>query len=255
MSAAITARQRDKRVTVMSNDAAGSGLYKAAEVRNYPGLPNISGAKLLAGFTAQAVSMGAVVARERVSVVLPVGGAVSVNSSGGVTSAGAVVLAIGVAQTTVFPGELELLGRGVSYCATCDGMFFRKKRVCVIMQSADAESEAAYLESIGCEVVRLTPRTGSASVNGGGRVESVTVDGATVECAGVFILRDTVLPSALAAGIALSDGCIGTDHAMRTSLPGVFAAGDCTGTPYQIAKAVGQGQIAALSAVEYIDKN
>jgi thioredoxin reductase (NADPH) len=252
LSAAITARQRGMSAAVISNDASGSGLYKAEKICNYPGLPDISGADLLSALVSHAEKMGAVIMRERVSAVLPAGGAVSVNHTSGVSLAGAVILAVGIARDGVFPGELELLGRGVSYCATCDGVFFRGKRVCVVMRTADAETEAAYLESIGCDVVRLTRRGDAIAINGADRVESVTAGGETTACDGVFILRDTVLPAALAAGIELSGGHIKADASMRTNLPGVFAAGDCAGAPYQIAKAAGQGQTAALAASEFL---
>jgi thioredoxin reductase (NADPH) len=251
LSAAITARQRGKSVAVVTNDASGSGLYRAGQVRNYPGLPDISGADLLDKLREHAESMGASVINERVLAIAPADGAVGVSRATDVSRAAAVILAIGAAQSSVFPGEAEFLGRGVSYCATCDGMFFRGKRVCVVMRAPDAESEAEYLESIGCEVVRLSPR--DMTINGARTVESVTADGETVRCAGVFILRRTIAPASLAAGVELRGGHIGTDEAMRASLPGVFAAGDCAGPPYQIAKAAGQGQIAALSAAGYID--
>jgi thioredoxin reductase (NADPH) len=220
-------------------------------VRNYPGLPDISGADLLDKLRGHAEGMGADIIIERVSSVIPADGGVGVSRATDVSYTKAVILALGASQPSVFPGETELLGRGVSYCATCDGMFFRGKRVCVIMHAPDAESEAEYLESIGCEVVRLTPR--DVTINGARTVESVTADGETVKCDGVFILRHTIAPASLAAGVELRGGHIGTDEAMLTSLPGIFAAGDCTGAPYQIAKAVGQGQIAALSAAGCID--
>jgi thioredoxin reductase (NADPH) len=251
LSAAITARQRGKSVAVVTNDASESGLYKAGCVRNYPGFPDVSGARLLDKLREHAESMGAIVIKERVSSVMPIGGGVSVGHAADVSSAKVSILALGVAQSSVFPGESELLGRGVSYCATCDGMFFRGKRVCVVMHAPDAEGEAEYLESIGCEVVRLLSR--DVSVNGARTVESVTADGKIVKCDGVFILRHTIAPASLAPDVEMRGGHIGTDSVMRTNLPGIFAAGDCTGAPYQIAKAVGQGQIAALSAADYID--
>jgi thioredoxin reductase (NADPH) len=114
------------------------------------------------------------------------------------------------------------------------------------MQSPDAEDEAKYLESIGCDVTRLNPE--SFVINGDVAVRSVTADGEDIVCSGVFIFRRTVAPASLAAGIATREGHIIVDEAMRTNIPGVFAAGDCAGEPFQIAKAAGQGQVAALSA-------
>jgi thioredoxin reductase (NADPH) len=251
LSAAITARQRGKSVAVISNDASESGLYKTGSVRNYPGFADISGAALLDKLYRHAADMGAEHIRSRVSSVLPAGDSVGVSHAADVSMARAAILAIGLERPSVFQGELELLGRGVSYCATCDGRFFKGKRVCAVMRAGDAEGEAKYLESIGCEVVRLTSR--DIAINGGAAVESVTADGLDIPCAGVFIFRHTVAPASLLPGIEMFDGHIKADGAMRTNMPGVFAAGDCAGAPYQIAKAAGQGQVAALSAAGYVE--
>jgi thioredoxin reductase (NADPH) len=159
-------------------------------------------------------------------------------------------LAIGIVQTAVYPGEKELLGSGVSYCATCDGMLYRGKKVAVVCLSPDAEEEADFLTSIGCEVTKL--KTKNIRINGTDKVTSVTADGEDIPCDGVFILRQTIAPASLIPGLATERGHIRVDKSMKTNIPGVFAAGDCTGTPYQIAKAVGEGQVAVLSAIEYL---
>jgi len=83
-------------------------------------------------------------------------------------------------------------------------------------------------------------------------VTGVLLDGEFHEAGGVFILRQTVAPTAILPGLEMENGYVRTDRQMRTSARGVFAAGDCTGKPLQIAKAVGEGLIAALSAVEYL---
>jgi thioredoxin reductase (NADPH) len=80
----------------------------------------------------------------------------------------------------------------------------------------------------------------------------VTADGNDIPCDGVFILRATIAPTALVPGLETEKNHIKVDRAMRTSIPGIFAAGDCIGTPYQVVKAAGEGQIAVLSAVEYL---
>ena len=250
LSAAITARQRGKTATIIANDRTQSGLYRASEVDNYPGLPKISGADLSDKLTEHALAMGAELIAGRVSTILPMGGSFGVGYGTQILSAKCVILATGVAQTATFPGEAELLGRGVSYCATCDGMLFRGRRVCVVCLSPEAESEADYLESIGCDVVRVM--TNKVTVNGGDTLKSITADGEEILCDGVFILRRTIAPNAMLPGLELAGGHIKVDAAMRTSIPGAFAAGDCIGKPYQIAKATGEGLIAALSAAEYI---
>lgn len=250
LSAAITARMRSKSVAVISNLRTGSGLYKAPKVDNYPGFPAISGAELLNKFSLHAAGTGAEIIQGRVTSILPMGEQFGVSYGSEIAAAKAVILATGVVQTSLFPGEEALLGSGVSYCATCDGMLYRGKKVCVVCLSPDAEEEAAFLESIGCEVVRLT--TKNIVINGEHKVASVMADGVEIPCDGVFILRPSIAPATLVPGLLTAGGHIQVDPRMRTNIPGIFAAGDCTGAPYQVAKAVGEGLVAALSAVEYL---
>ena len=250
LSAAITAKMRNKSVAVISSIRTDSGLYKAAKVDNYPGFPAVSGAELLNKFSMHAAGIGAEIIRGRVTSILPMGEEFGVSYGSEMVTAKAIVLATGIVQTSVFPGEEDLLGSGVSYCATCDGMLYRGKKVCVVCLAPDAEEEAAFLESIGCDVVRLT--TKNIVINGENRVTSVTADGEEIPCEGVFILRPTIAPAKLVPGLMMTDGHIQVDPKMRTNIPGVFAAGDCTGAPYQVAKAVGEGQVAVLSAAEYL---
>ena len=181
-------------------------------------------------------------------------------------NARAVVLAAGVARGKKFAGEAELLGRGVSYCATCDGMLYRGKPVAVVGRSPDAPEEANFLKNLGCQVTYLAPKrpealdadipfvqTGTVSIQGQLTVTGLTANGESIPCAGVFILRPAVAPTDLLPTLATANGAIQVDRSMATNLPGVFAAGDCTGAPYQIAQAAGEGQVAALSACAYLD--
>ena len=252
LSAAITAGQRGNSAVVISNDSSGSGLYKAREIGNYPGFPDISGPELLEKLTAHAISSGAELHTGRVSTVMPTGEAFHIGYGAAILSSKCLILATGVAQTSLFPGEEELLGRGVSYCATCDGMLFRGKQVCVVCLTPDAGEEAEYLASIGCGVTQL--HTSKIRINGEKKVTSVTADGKEIGCDGVFVLRKAIAPHMLVSGLDMDNGHIRTDPYGRTNIPGIFAAGDCTGKPYQIARATGQGQVAALSASEFIQK-
>jgi len=250
LSAAITARQRGKSAAVISNEYKKSGLYKAREIGNYPGFPGISGPDILDKLASHALSAGVKQITGRVSNILPSGHVFYVGFDNEIETAKSVILATGVVQSSLFPGEEELLGSGVSYCATCDGMLFRGKSVCVVSLIPEAEEEALYLESIGCRVIRLA--TKDIVINGEKHVESVTAGGETIDCDGVFILRQAVAPHILVKGLATEKNHIITDRSGKTNMPGIFAAGDCVGTPYQIAKAVGEGNVAALIAAEYI---
>ena len=251
LSAAITACSRDKSVTVISNDASGSGLFKAPVVDNYPGLPGISGAELSKRLCDHAMQAGAEIITGRATSALKSKSGISVAYGNDMISGKTLILAPGVIQTSVFPGEAELLGRGVSYCATCDGMLYRGKKVVVISLSPEAPAEAEYLRSIGCDVTELT--TKNVVINGTSKFKSITADGDVIACDAVFILRQSISPSALLKGLDTENGHIMVSHGYMTSVEGVFAAGDCIGAPYQIAKAVGEGQLAAFSAIEYTD--
>ena len=197
LSAAITVRQRGKSATVISNDGKNSGLYRAKEIGNYPGFPKITGAELLRRLTEHALEAGAKIITGKVNTILPTGDTFNVGYGAEIMIAKGLVLATGVSQTSLFPGEAELLGRGVSYCATCDGMLFRGKRICVVCLTPEAEEEAEYLESIGCDVIRV--KTKKVRVNGENQVTSIVADGEEIECAGVFILRQTVAPGLMLA--------------------------------------------------------
>ena len=145
------------------------------------------------------------------------------------------------------------MGKGVSYCATCDGMLYRGRSVAVLGLGSEAEADAAFLEQIGCKVLYFTrAQAKNIEIQGIDNVTALVNDGTTYPVDGVFILRDTVAASALLPGLTIDGGHIEVGADMETNLPGVFAAGDCTGRPYQIARAVGQGNIAALAADRYI---
>ncbi|MCL1835526.1 MAG: NAD(P)/FAD-dependent oxidoreductase [Oscillospiraceae bacterium] len=252
LSAAITARQHGKDVVVITNDVTQSGLYKAEIIANYPGLPGISGKELSDKLTKHAADSGALLLKGQVSSMLAYEGAVNAAFGTEMLESKTAILATGVVQTSLLPGEEKFLGRGVSYCATCDGMLFRGRQVCAVCLTPEAEAEAAYLESIGCAVTRVYEK--NLSINGEDKIESITAGGSEILCEGVFIFRRAIAPNLLLRGLEIKDGHIDTGRNCETTVPGVFAAGDCAGKPYQIAKAAGEGQVAALSAVDHIAK-
>jgi len=250
-------------------------------IENYPGMPHISGVEMLEIMHLQAESLDVTFIQERVTSILPWGDHFSLSVGPDVIEAKTVILALGLGSGKVLPGEAAYLGRGVSYCATCDGMLYRNKEVAVVGLSEQAPAEANFLMSIGCRVIYLASGKTKPLLEQGitlirGNVREVIGDklGVTglmyqphegVEPAdgeelkvlsveGIFILRPSVAPAALLSGVELDGKLLKVDSRMRTNVPGVFAAGDCCSIPAQIAKAVGEGQIAAWSAVEYIDE-
>ena len=249
LTAAIHARARNKSVLVISNDPAASPLGKAPEMANYPGLPGVTGKELLDRLLAQAKDLGAELRPGRALSVMPMGKSVMVSVGNDAVEGSAVILALGVSRAAPLKGEAELLGRGVSYCATCDGMFYRNKSVVCAGDAPNFEEEVEFLRSIGCQVA--VKRLAGLSILGEGKVAAVRdAKGEDTPCDGVFLLRASIAPAHLAPGLELADGYIKVDGRMATNLRGVYAAGDCTGQPLQLAKAVGQGQTAAHFALE-----
>ncbi len=254
VSAALTAHARGRSVLVLGADPMRSPLAKAERVGNYPGLAGMSGRDLLAAMLGDLERAGVRRITGRVTGVVSFGGSFMVSAERDVYQAKTLILASGAGQgTKPLPGEMELLGKGVSWCATCDGMLYRGKRVAVLGLGGEGEKDAGFLESIGCQVLFFDPtQAKNAQIIGTDRVTAVAVGGKEYPVDGVFVLRDTVAASALLPGLAMRDGHIAVDENMAASIPGVFAAGDCVGRPYQVARAVGQGNTAALAADGYL---
>lgn len=257
-SAAITARKRDKSVVVIGQNTGW--LSRAHSISNYPGLPDISGADLLAAMRDQAVALGAQTRPGVVHQIVSMGSSFALSLGADFVEAKRIILCTGAKQPRLLPGESELLGRGVSYCGTCDGMFYRGKRVAVIAQGPEAVSEANFLAGLCSEVVYFgTPDDTLDSkivvsgkkpeaILGEGSVSSLKAGGEELPFDGIFIFREAAALSTLLPGLEMDGAFIRVDRQMKTNLPGVFAAGDCTGQPLQVAKAVGEGCIAAISA-------
>ena len=250
LSAAINVRARGGKVLVVSNPLEENPLWRAEKVENYLGMPGQTGAELLTAMHRHAQQAGADFLTGKVlsSVQMPDAWYVSVGPD--MYNARSVVLAAGVARGRKFPGEEELLGRGVSYCATCDGMLYRGRRVAVLGYSGTARKEAAFLQEIGCTVTYFD-RPQKCEIQGEGQVSAVTCEGKTVAVDGVFILRPTMAPAEMFPDLAVENGYVVVDRRMATNLPGLFAAGDCTGGPLQVSKAAGEGLVAGQSAMAW----
>lgn len=253
LSAAINVRARGRSVLTVSNPPEENPLWRSARVDNYPGLPGATGAELLTAMRRHAESAGAVFLTGKALSAALAAGRWYVSVGSDVYDAGAVVLAAGAVRDAKLPGEAELLGRGVSYCATCDGMLYRGRNVVVLGWTGSAEREADFLRGIGC-AVRYYDRPQGVEILGEEAVTGVRVNGREEAADAVFLLRPAVAPAALLPGLAMENGSVTVDRQMATNLPGVFAAGDCTGAPYQVAKAVGEGLIAGQSAAKWADR-
>ena len=268
VSAALSAKARNLDFLWFGSRALSPKITKAERVINYPGLPSITGTEMRDAFLRQTGSLGISILEERVNAVYNMGGYYTSVVNEKMYDAKAVILATGVSSCREIPGESRLLGRGVSYCATCDGGLYRGKRIAVVCTDPSLEEEVEFLSDLAAEVLLFTSYQDCGvrrdnvrhtvgypmEILGESRASGIVCNGETVDADGVFCLRSCVAPAALLPGLAAEGGHIQVDRQQRTNLPGCFAAGDCTGRPYQYAKAVGEGNVALHSAVEYIKK-
>ena len=266
ISAALTLKARNKNVAVFGTDKLSGKIRSAEKIRNYPGLPMVSGEEMSRVFRAQLDEMGVEIISRTVTGIYAMGGFYSLLCDQDAYEAKTIILCTGVATVKPVPGELEFLGRGVSYCATCDGFLYKGKTLAVECTSKELEPEVSYLAELAekiylfplykdphiaesnVELIVKRPR----EIKGGRKADTVVYDGGEVKVDGVFMLTESVSPGVLLYGIETDGGHIKVDRECRTNLEGVFAAGDCTGRPYQYAKAVGEGNVAAHSALDYL---
>lgn len=274
-------------LSVLVLDLAGAGgqVLQIADLENYPGVfPAVDGATYMMTMQKQAESFGAKVVQAQVLSIDKTGGSFLVKTKKASYEATCLCIATGAIHRNLeVPGEKELSGRGVSYCATCDGPFFRNKKIVVVGGGDSACSEAIYLSTISSDVSIIHRRdkfraqqavidkmleagvkpvydSVVKSINGQGRVQSVTIENvktgeqSELSTDAVFIFTG-MLPQTDLVEMLPKDpsGYILTDENMETSVPGLFAAGDVRSKPFrQVVTAVSDGAIAAHVASERI---
>ncbi|MDT3844955.1 MAG: FAD-dependent oxidoreductase [Bacillota bacterium] len=253
LSAAVNVRQRGGSVLVIGTAQDNNPLYKAERIDNYLGLPGLSGKEMLEVFTEHAKKMGVEFVENRVLSAMNMGKTWMVGAGSEVYEAYAVVLGGGIVRGQAYPGEKEHLGRGVSYCATCDGMLYKGKKTAVIVYGDADKKEADFLSGIGCEVT-LLEKPKNVEIQDADNGVRLMADGEQYEVSCVFILRPSIAPNDLFPALELDGNFIRVDRFMKTNIDGLWAAGDCTGTPLQVSKAVGEGLIAGQAAMAHAVK-
>lgn len=266
IAAALNVRLRGLNMIMFSAQEGSRKLKSAQEIPNYPGFPNVSGEKLAGAYEEHMRSAGILPFIKTIDHIYAMGDYYALTCGDEMWEAKSVILATGVSAQKPLKGEEELIGRGVSYCATCDGMLYKGGHVIVIGYDESAREEAEYLSTLAS--VTYFPVTKDAKdaentqiIRGAKpfaiekaerKVRLITDTGEyTGDC--IFIFRSSVAPGTLLMGLETENGHAKVSRDLSTNLPGVFAAGDVTGLPYQIAKAVGEGATAGLSAVKYIN--
>ncbi len=267
VSAALTARNRNKSILLIGRKDLSNKVQKSHKILNYPGLPDVTGEELVLAMREHLAQMGIEITEEQVTNIYAMGDYFAVQCAKEMHEATTVILATGVMQGKLLPGEEENLGRGVSYCATCDAALYKGKEATVLGYSAKEEDEAEFLAEVADKVYYVPTYKDEVKVSRD-NIEIISgipkeirradnksvlvIDSREIVSDGIFVLRDSVSPGQLVPGLETEGAHIKTERDMSTSIRGLFAAGDITGTPYQDAKAVGEGNVAALSAVAYL---
>jgi len=277
LQAAIHAARRKVSVLVLGKESRSSIFHH--HVENYCCVFNTTGEDIIKTGRQQAAGFGAEFLDEDVLSMAAEGRRFKIGLEGGsAVSAGAVVIATGTARKKLgAPGEKELLGRGVSYCVECDCTFYKGVDVAVVGGGSAAASGAlnmlAYARAVHlvCDTLEVSPvlagelRRSAVQLHEGRKVKEITgredVDGILLDngsrlsVQGVFIELGArgVMELAGLLGVQLDDEMkhIQTNKKAETSVPGIYAAGDITGPPWQVAKAVGEGCVAGLEAAGY----
>ena len=267
LEAAITAKIRNKDIILFGNKNLSLKITKATEINNYLGFPDITGEELARAYDNHLQKMNIDINTSRINTIYAMGDYFALQSAEEMFEAKSVVISTGVVTGKTLPGENENLGRGVSYCATCDAALYKGKEAIVIGYSPKEEEEVIFLAERAEKVTYIAMyknvlfladnievvegRIPRKIIKNEDRITLVT-NKESYEADGIFILRDAVSPDKLVPGLLIEDGHIVVDRAMRTNIEGVFACGDVTGKPYQYIKAAGEGNVAALSAVSYL---
>lgn len=275
VQAAIHASRR--KVSVLVAGKAAASAAAGTEMDNYFGTGRVSGDVLIAEGVRQAESTGTVFLGQNVISASREGDAFRLGlEDGTVVTAKSVIIATGISRKKLgIPGEKELFGKGVSYCAVCDCNFYRGRRAVIVGNESEAAVSAemmtgyasetswvawdvqanpalvAKAEAAGVRMYRSKPK----AILGEGKVESLELeDGTLIPTDGVFIELGARSSADLAMDLDVMpemDDTIKVDCDCATGVPGVYACGDVTGRPWQVAKAVGQGCVAGTNAAAY----
>ncbi len=267
ISAALNLKLHNKNIIWFGSADLSMKVEKSEKIANYPGVPMVNGQKLNDIFKHQIEEAGLEITDKMVTSITVSRRGFMILGGNDIYEADKVLLATGTVTAKSLPGEDELLGKGVSYCATCDGFLYKQKTIAIFCGAKRYEHEVKYLAELAGKVYLYAAypdcqtdlpnveRLNSSikEIKGQEHVEGITTQaGEDYQVDGVFILRTAVAPTSLMKKLEVDGTHIAVNRNMETNIPGCYAAGDCTGRPYQIAKAVGEGNIAAHSIVEYL---
>lgn len=267
LEAAVNAKIRNKDIIIFGSKDMSLKLTKAPRIDNYLGSYGISGTQLKEKFQEHIEAMDIKIQYEKITAIYSMGDHFVVMANDKTFEASVVILATGMVYSKPLAGEEKFLGKGVGYCATCDAPLYKGKTVAVIGYNNEAEEDANFTAEIveklyyipmykselklssNIEVLYDTP----VEITGDNTVNKLILKDNELNVDAIFVMKDSIPPAQLMPGLEMLEGYIKTDKKMNTNIQGCYAAGDCTGKPYQYIKSAGEGQVAALNAVSYLD--
>lgn len=270
LSAALNSKIRNKSVILFGKDS--EKVAKTRSIKNYLGFSDISGEELNNNFKKSLEGYDIERSEKKVRTIYAMGSffAIEVENQDEMIEAKSVIMATGIDLKKDLQNEEKFFAKGVNYCATCDAALYRGKKVVVIGYNEESIEEANFTSEIVGKVtfVNMTGEDVSLNSNidliqgeipqgfeGSLKAEKLIFkSGKEIKADGFFIIKDSSKADRLVPSIKMEDSHILVDKNMASSIKGLFAAGDITGKPYQIMKAVGEGQIAALNAASFLSR-
>lgn len=269
LSALLNAKIRNKSVIIFGKDS--KSLTKSSSIKNYLGFKDLKGIDLNNKFKDHVKEYDFDQSEKRVSQVYAMGDYFALMlEDNEIIEATSCIIATGISINKDIKNEEKFFAKGISYCATCDAALYKGKKVVLIGYNEESVEEANFTSEIVDHLVFVNMYKEDINLNknielisarkplefvGDTRAEKLILDnGEEIEADGFFVIKDSSKPDRLVPSIKIEENSILVDKDMQTNIKGLFACGDITGGPYQILKAVGQGQVAGLNAAIYVTK-
>lgn len=268
IAAGLNASIRKKKVLIIGKKS--KAIEKSPSIKNYLGFTDIEGKDLYKKFIDHIKSYPIDIMDRKIKAVYAMGEYFSVDLGEEMITSKACVIATGIDMGKSIQGEDKFFAKGISYCATCDASLYKGKKVVLIGLNDEAIEEANFINKVAKETIFINPKNKDIKLDQEIKIINkkpkeftgdmkasclILDDGEKIEADGFFVIKNSSKPESLVPSVKMEGNHIKVDLDMKTNIKGLFACGDIVGRPYQINKAVGQGQVAGLNAASYISKN
>ncbi len=268
IAAGLNASIRKKKVLIIGKKS--KAIEKSPSIKNYLGFTDIEGKDLYKKFIDHIKNYPIEIMDRKIKAVYAMGEYFSVDLGEEMITSKACVIATGIDMGKSIQGEDKFFAKGISYCATCDASLYKGKKVVLIGLNDEAIEEANFINKVAKETIFINPKNKDIKLDQEIKIISkkpkeftgdmkasclILDDGEKIEADGFFVIKNSSKPESLVPSVKMEGNHIKVDLDMKTNIKGLFACGDIVGRPYQINKAVGQGQVAGLNAASYISKN